>query len=145
MLLTNVHLQNNDVGLIVDGLIQTTAVNLMVNQNVTGGALIKKTLSFKWCGGLVQGGSVTSPMAYGVKLASSGGISSFNMTGVYFEVNAAEAMILAKVDGKEIGLIGIEDCRFTHSDCTTEPRTFLDFNTVVGLVNGGVKVRRVAG
>ena len=54
--ISNVHLQGNDVGLIVDGLFQGTAINLMVDQNITAGAIFSAAGAFTWQGGLVQGG-----------------------------------------------------------------------------------------
>ncbi len=134
--LAHVHLQGNQVGLIVDGANQVTAVNLMVNQNLHTQALFRLASVFQWCGGLIQGGAST----YGLHLAPTENIvlqdenkteiprsvQMLSLEGVWFEFSGPlEAVIKAsRPPGNHSGCanLSFSNCRFTAAS----PSTFFD-------------------
>ncbi len=134
--LAHVHLQGNQVGMIVDGANQVTAVNLMVNQNLHTQALFKLVSVFQWCGGLIQGGAST----YGLHLAPTENIvlktqeevarsvQMLSLEGVWFEFSGPlKAVVKASPPpGNHTGCanLSFSNCRFTAAS----PSTFFDLS-----------------
>jgi hypothetical protein len=129
--LADVHLQGCDVGLLVDSTFQTTAVNLMVNQNITGGAKFIHAGAFRWIGGLVQGVG-----EFGVLFEPGGPgfINAFTLDGLYFEGDFTHVQAKSPPGGGSI--IGITNLTIQNNRLTRFQTkvTFFDLTGVLGLV-----------
>jgi len=132
--LEDVHLQNCAWGMTVDFAFQVTAVNLLVNQNLEGGARFNHVATFRWLGGLVQGVS-----QYGVLFAPTlpSGIITVTLDGIHFEGAFETHVKCEKVPGGGTALtnVTIENNRFAPIPSPAiPPPTLLDFSRSLGLV-----------
>ena len=129
--LANVHLQTCDVGMVVDFTFQTTAVNLMVNQNTTGGAKFIHAGSFRWIGGLVQGDG-----DFGVSFEPDGPapMQAVTLDGLHFEGDFLSHIrsTLPPPGGTKIGVTNLT-IRNNRLGRSSKPVKFIDLAGVLGL------------
>ena len=132
--LAHVQVQGCDIGFVLESAFQVMAVNLMVNQNVTGGAKIITVGAFRWIGGLVQGGAEQ----FGVRFEppAPGVITAVTLDGLYFEGDFSshvQSLSPPSTTGGKVGITNllIQNNRFTASKRAVK---FLDLSGVIGLM-----------